>query len=83
MFQIELVRSMKGMEKRGIYASTGLRHWITITLILQDLKYSLETKTHALVFCFFAGQINGTTVNEEAGAQRFICGFKCGITAQR
>uniref|UniRef100_UPI00331CC9C7 FAD-dependent oxidoreductase n=1 Tax=Psychrobacter sp. 16-MNA-CIBAN-0192 TaxID=3140448 RepID=UPI00331CC9C7 len=63
--QLNLVRSSKGMENAEI-----IRPGYAIEYDYfdpRDLKNSLETK--AIEGLFFAGQINGTTGYEEAGAQ--------------
>jgi len=73
--QINLVRSMRGMENAHI-----LRPGYAIEYDYFDprgLKVSLETKQ--IEGLFFAGQINGTTGYEEAAAQ----GLLAGINASR
>lgn len=76
--QLEIVRSMKGFENAHI-----LRPGYAIEYDYfnpQDLKHSLETKV--IGGLFFAGQINGTTGYEEAGAQGLLAGINAGLRAQ-
>lgn len=76
--QLEIVRSMKGFENAHI-----LRPGYAIEYDFfnpQDLKHSLETKV--IGGLFFAGQINGTTGYEEAGAQGMLAGINAALRAQ-
>ncbi len=76
--QIELVRSIKGFEHAHI---TRPGYAIEYDFFdPRDLKPSLETKS--ISGLFFAGQINGTTGYEEAGAQGIIAGLNAARFAQ-
>jgi len=76
--QQRFVRSVKGFENAFI---TRPGYAIEYDFFNpQDLKYSLETKF--INGLFFAGQINGTTGYEEAGAQGLLAGINAGLQVQ-
>jgi tRNA uridine 5-carboxymethylaminomethyl modification enzyme len=66
--QIQLVRSMKGLENAHIIRPGYAIEYDYFNP--QDLQHTLETKV--INNLYFAGQINGTTGYEEAGAQGLL-----------
>jgi tRNA uridine 5-carboxymethylaminomethyl modification enzyme len=75
--QIELIHSMVGFENAHI---TRPGYAIEYDFFdPQDLKHSLETRF--VNNLFFAGQINGTTGYEEAGAQGLLAGTNAALQA--
>jgi len=76
--QQELIANIKGFEKAHI-----IRPGYAIEYDYfdpRDLKYSLETKF--IKGLYFAGQINGTTGYEEAGAQGLLAGINAALAVQ-
>ncbi|MGL5471787.1 MAG: tRNA uridine-5-carboxymethylaminomethyl(34) synthesis enzyme MnmG, partial [Shewanella sp.] len=76
--QLNLVRSIKGMEHAEIVRPGYAIEYDYFDP--RDLKNSLETKT--INGLFFAGQINGTTGYEEAGAQGLLAGMNAALQVQ-
>ncbi len=76
--QYDFVRSMKGFENAHI---TRPGYAIEYDFFdPRDLQYSLENKY--ITGLFFAGQINGTTGYEEAGAQGLLAGVNAALKVQ-
>lgn len=76
--QMNLVRSIKGFENAHIVRPGYAIEYDFFNP--QDLKHSLETKV--IGGLFFAGQINGTTGYEEAGAQGLLAGLNASLRAK-
>jgi tRNA uridine 5-carboxymethylaminomethyl modification enzyme len=74
---MDLVRSIKGFENAHITRPGYAIEYDYFNP--QDLKFTLETKSIAGLF--FAGQINGTTGYEEAGAQGMLAGINASLLA--
>jgi len=76
--QLDLVHSMVGLENAHITRPGYAIEYDYFNP--QDLKYSLETKF--VEGLYFAGQINGTTGYEEAGAQGLLAGLNAALRSQ-
>ncbi|MEL0642346.1 tRNA uridine-5-carboxymethylaminomethyl(34) synthesis enzyme MnmG [Pseudoalteromonas aliena] len=76
--QLEIVQSISGFEHAHICRPGYAIEYDYFDP--RDLKQSLETKF--IEGLFFAGQINGTTGYEEAGAQGLIAGMNAALKVQ-
>ncbi len=76
--QLQFVRSIEGFEHAHISRPGYAIEYDFFDPC--DLQYSLQTK--ALAGLFFAGQINGTTGYEEAGAQGLLAGINAARLVQ-
>ena len=76
--QLQFVRSMVGFEQAHISRPGYAIEYDYFDP--RDLQHTLETK--ALQGLFFAGQINGTTGYEEAGAQGLLAGINAACKAK-
>ena len=76
--QLQAVRSIRGFENAHITRPGYAIEYDYFNP--QDLKHSLETKH--MPGLFFAGQINGTTGYEEAGAQGLLAGLNAARLSQ-
>lgn len=72
------VRTIKGLENvRIVRPGYSIEHGV---IRAQELKATLESKR--ITGLFFAGQINGTTGYEEAGAQGLVAGINAALLVQ-
>ena len=76
--QLKFVRSIEGFERAHISRPGYAIEYDYFDP--RDLKHSLETRT--IDGLFFAGQINGTTGYEEAGAQGLLAGINAARQVQ-
>ncbi|WP_341580948.1 tRNA uridine-5-carboxymethylaminomethyl(34) synthesis enzyme MnmG [Marinobacter metalliresistant] len=76
--QLAAVRSIPGFEKAHITRPGYAIEYDYLNP--QDLRHTLETKF--IQGLYFAGQINGTTGYEEAGAQGLLAGINAALRSQ-
>ncbi|MCY0965246.1 tRNA uridine-5-carboxymethylaminomethyl(34) synthesis enzyme MnmG [Parathalassolituus penaei] len=76
--QLQYIQSIAGFEKAHITRPGYAIEYDYFNP--QQLKHSLETRV--INNLFFAGQINGTTGYEEAGAQGLLAGLNAALRAQ-
>ena len=76
--RLSLVRSIRGLEQAHITRPGYAIEYDYFNP--QDLKHTLETRF--LGGLYFAGQINGTTGYEEAGAQGLLAGMNASLRVQ-